>query len=59
MEEPSPHNRFGVFTFHLSTTPRMYWEITKRQVAYLPHGSLTPTVDLTEPPNAVTRSRRE
>ena len=36
-----------------------FTEIAKRQAAYLPHGSLTPTVVLTEPPNAVTRSRRE
>ena len=36
-----------------------FTEIAKRQAADLPHGSLTPAVVLTEPPNAVTRSRRE
>lgn len=35
------------------------WEVAKRRIACSPHGSFTPTVVRTEPPNAVKRSRRE
>ena len=51
--------------FYLSPTPRKCWcvitqrEVTKRSAANWRHGSSTPTVGLTEPPNTVKRSRRE
>lgn len=44
---------------NLSSTPRVRWEVAKRWSAKPPHGSFTPAVVLTEPPNAVMRSRRE
>ena len=57
--DTSTQSFWCIVTFHLSSTPRMYWEIVEQQPAEPLHGSLTPTVVLTEPPNAVTRSRRE
>ena len=44
---------------HLSSTPVRCSGIIRRRIADPLHGSLTPAAVLTEPPNAVTRSRRE
>ena len=44
---------------HLSSTPVYFSGIIRRRIADPLHGSLTPAAVLTEPPNAVTRSRRE
>lgn len=48
---------------YLSSTPRVrvvsHREVAERRLAMPPHGIFTPTAVLTEPPNAVKRSRRE
>ena len=44
---------------HLSSTPVYFSGIIRRRIADPLHGSSTPPAVLTEPPNAVTRSRRE